>query len=149
MDEAKLNAKKRKSLPGKSFCGPDRSFPANDCNHVKAGLSLLGRYKGPGNKANIKACLYRKAKAKGCFKSSKEAADESLFRFEPVIKEYWAMYEAKMLTLDDLTAELIRFAQMGSIPNTDMFEMLNLLSIDAELAVEFLIGSLASGKPVA
>lgn len=66
--EAKLSTKQRKKLSSSSFCGPGRSFPVPDCKHVKAGLSLLGRYKGPGDKNKIRACIYRKAKSMGCFK---------------------------------------------------------------------------------
>lgn len=75
MADAKLNTKQRKALPSGSFCGPNRSFPAPDCKHIKAGLSLLGRYKGPGDKDKIRACLYRKAKSMKCFKSSREVCD--------------------------------------------------------------------------
>jgi len=112
--EAKLSAKKRKSLPGKSFCAPNRGFPANDCNHVKAGLSLLGRYKGPGSKSAIRACLNRKAKALGCFKS-KESEDS--LSFEPAINEYVALHKEGMLSTEDVFVELIRFAEMGSVSN--------------------------------
>lgn len=97
--EAKLNAKKRKALPSSSFCGPDRSFPANDCNHVRAGLSLLGRYKGPGSKSAIRACLYRKAKSMSCFKSSNgEFADPS------VLIELILMYEEEALGFPEIAA---------------------------------------------
>lgn len=59
--EAPLSKKKRDALPDSAFCGPNRSFPAHDLAHAVAGLRLLGRYKGPGNKAKIRACLLRKA----------------------------------------------------------------------------------------
>jgi len=58
--EAKLRAKDRKKLPDSAFCGPGRSFPAHDATHARVGLSLLGRYKGPGDKDRIRACLQRK-----------------------------------------------------------------------------------------
>jgi len=97
--EVPLNAKKRKALASSTFCGPDRSFPANDCNHVKAGLSLLGRYKGPGSKTSIRACLYRKAKSMKCFKSSKgEMADAS------VLIEFVRMYEEGALGFSEVAA---------------------------------------------
>lgn len=64
--DAKLSTSKRKSLPGSTFCGPDRSFPVPDCAHVTAARRLIGRYKGPGDKSKILACVNRKAKALGC-----------------------------------------------------------------------------------
>lgn len=65
-EDAKLSTEKRKSLPKTSFCGPNKSFPVPDCAHVTAARRLIGRYKGPGSKANILACVSRKAKAMGC-----------------------------------------------------------------------------------
>jgi hypothetical protein len=64
--DARLTAKQRKGLAGSTFCGPDRSFPVPDCAHVTAARRLIGRYKGPGDKSRILACVARKAKALGC-----------------------------------------------------------------------------------
>lgn len=61
-----LSAKARKSMKTSTFCGPNRSFPVPDCAHVTAARRLIGRYKGPGNKSKILACVDRKAKAMGC-----------------------------------------------------------------------------------
>ena len=63
--EAKLSTDKRNSLPDGAFCGPNRSFPVHDRAHVVAALRLLGRYKGPGDKERIRACIMRKAKKFG------------------------------------------------------------------------------------
>lgn len=88
MQDSKLTTKQRKSLKSSTFCGPDRSFPVPDCKHVKAGLSLLGRYKGPGSKTAIKACIYRKAKKLGCFKTESAAhAYYSLIEAEHMYKD--------------------------------------------------------------
>jgi hypothetical protein len=65
-EEAKLTTKKRKSLKSSTFCGPDKSFPVNDCAHYTAALRLIGRYKGPGDKNRIRACVIRRGKAMGC-----------------------------------------------------------------------------------
>jgi ribosomal protein L17 len=70
--DAKLSSKKRKGLPSSSFCGPDRSFPVNDCAHYTAALRLLSRYKGPGSKSSIRACITRKGKRLGCDSASKK-----------------------------------------------------------------------------
>jgi len=67
--DAKLSTQQRKKLSKSTFCGPERSFPVPDCAHVTAARRLIGRYKGPGNKATILACVSRKAKALGCTKA--------------------------------------------------------------------------------
>lgn len=66
LSDAKLSTKSRKGLPSSAFCGPDRSFPVPDCAHVTAAKRLIGRYKGPGSKSSILACVNRKAKSLGC-----------------------------------------------------------------------------------
>jgi hypothetical protein len=71
MEDAKLSGEQRKGLSKGTFCGPDRSFPVPDCAHVTAARRLIGRYKGPGSKTNILACVARKAKALGCSGGSK------------------------------------------------------------------------------
>lgn len=64
--DAKLSSEKRSKLKKSTFCGPERSFPVPDCPHVTAARRLIGRYKGPGDKGKILACVNRKAKALGC-----------------------------------------------------------------------------------
>lgn len=72
LEDAKLSTAKRKSLPKSSFCGPNRSFPVNDCAHVTAARRLIGRAKvSDSTKDKIMACVNRKAKALGC-KSKQE-----------------------------------------------------------------------------
>jgi len=76
--DAKLSTKQRKSLSKSTFCGPNRSFPVPDCAHVTAARRLIGRYKGPGDKTKILACVSRKAKAMGCdSKGSKDSLDHA------------------------------------------------------------------------
>jgi hypothetical protein len=76
LEDAKLSTSKRKGLPSSSFCGPNRSFPVPDCAHVTAARRLIGRYKGPGKKSSILACVSRKAKAMGCDSKKKDSAEE-------------------------------------------------------------------------
>lgn len=71
LKDAELSTQKRKTLPKSSFCGPDRSFPVPDCAHVTAARRLINKYKGPGSKEAILACVDRKAKAMGCGSSKK------------------------------------------------------------------------------
>jgi len=68
--DAKLSAEQRKKLGSKTFCGPGRSFPVNDCAHYTAALRLLSRYKGEGSKSRIRACIMRRGKSLGCGKKS-------------------------------------------------------------------------------
>jgi hypothetical protein len=73
--DAKLSSKQRKKLPGSTFCGPERSFPVNDCAHYTAALRLIGRYKGPGDKGRIRACIERKGKRLGCTSKKKDSVN--------------------------------------------------------------------------
>jgi hypothetical protein len=65
--DGKLSGAERKKLKGSTFCGPNRSFPVNDCSHVTAAKRLLGRAKvSEATKSKIHACVDRKAKSMGC-----------------------------------------------------------------------------------
>lgn len=66
LKDAKLSTEKRKSLSSSTFCGPNRSFPVNDCAHYTAAKRLIGRYKGPGDKSRILSCIERRGKTLGC-----------------------------------------------------------------------------------
>lgn len=78
--EAKLTTKQRSTLPGGVFCGPNRSFPVPDKVHAVQALRLLGRYKGPGDKEQIKQCILRKAAKFGV--GGKESAELTYFPIE-------------------------------------------------------------------
>ena len=62
----KLSKKVRRKLPESVFCGPNRTFPVPDCQHVRIARIFLVKYKGPGDKGEIRACINAKAKAMGC-----------------------------------------------------------------------------------
>jgi len=49
---AKLSAAQRKKLPAKAFAGPNRSFPMNDMNHIRAAVREE-KYADPATKARI------------------------------------------------------------------------------------------------
>lgn len=71
--DAKLSAAARKKLPDSVFCGPGRSFPAQDKEHVTAGLRLLNKSNfSDSTKNKIKGCLYRKGKRFGIIPSNDE-----------------------------------------------------------------------------
>jgi hypothetical protein len=59
-EDAKLSYQGRKDLPDSAFCGPDRSFPAHDAAHVRAGLQMLNKSKDK-DKGAILSCLRGRA----------------------------------------------------------------------------------------
>jgi len=64
---AALTTKQRKKLPSSVFCGPNRSFPVNDCTRVRAAKVYLNRSRfSKATKQKIAACINRRAKALGC-----------------------------------------------------------------------------------
>ena len=76
---APLTTKQRKKMKSSTFCGPDRSFPVNDCKHVGVAKAYLGRSNiSAATKKRIAACINRKAKSLGCTPGKKAKADEEL-----------------------------------------------------------------------
>jgi hypothetical protein len=68
IEEAKLTYAARKDLPTSAFCGPDRSFPAQDAAHVRNGFARLAQNGGklsPAVRKKIYLCLVRRAKKFG------------------------------------------------------------------------------------
>lgn len=55
-----LTARKRNSLPGKEFAGPDRSYPINDPNHARNALSRVSEYGTPALKAEVRTKVHEK-----------------------------------------------------------------------------------------
>ena len=51
---ARLTAGQRKKLPAKAFAGPNRSFPMNDKNHIRAAVREE-KFADPATKARINA----------------------------------------------------------------------------------------------
>jgi hypothetical protein len=80
--ESSLSSAQRKKLPGSVFCGPNRSFPAHDREHILQGLRTVGRYKGPGSKEKIKQALLRKGKKYGI--GAQEFEGKALFGVYPI-----------------------------------------------------------------
>jgi hypothetical protein len=80
IQDAKLSAEARKKLPASVFCGPDRSYPVNDCAHAKAAMAYAKKY---NESASVIACIRRKAKRLGCpFESTKDSVDVGEFTVE-------------------------------------------------------------------
>jgi hypothetical protein len=62
-----LTTKDRKALKSSTYCGPNRSYPCPDCQHVSTAKAFLARGKfSPATKAKIAACINRKAKEMNC-----------------------------------------------------------------------------------
>jgi len=63
----KLTTKDRKKLKKSVYCGPDKSFPCNDCKHVAIAKTYLARSKfSKATKEKIAACINRRAKELKC-----------------------------------------------------------------------------------
>jgi len=89
----KESTKKRLSKEDpKKFCGPmdprkgRRTFPVTSCKQARVAMRLLPRYKGPGDKKRIAACIRRRAKEMGCpFKDELEQVYELLSVLEEFV----------------------------------------------------------------
>lgn len=78
----KLTTKDRKKLKKSVFCGPQKSFPCNDCAHVRAAKVYLKRSKfSEATKKKIAACINRRAKILKCNVTKKAKAGENYNRF--------------------------------------------------------------------
>lgn len=93
LEEAKkLTTKDRKKLKKSTFCGPNRSFPVNDCKHAATAKAYLGRSKfSKATKKKIAACINRRAKMLGCpeGKPAKAEIEQEILDFmsDPVWEE--------------------------------------------------------------
>jgi hypothetical protein len=68
IQEAKLSYASRKDLPSSAFCGPDRSYPAQDAAHVRNAFARLSTFGGKipdAVRKKIYLCLVRRAKKFG------------------------------------------------------------------------------------
>ena len=84
-EDAKLSYEARKKLPSSSFCGPDRSFPAHDAEHVRKGLQMLSKSNYTSSqKAKIYGCLKSRAGKYGIKVSSKTSDTGSETKIENI-----------------------------------------------------------------
>lgn len=70
-EDATLTAAKRKGMKSATFCGPDRSYPVNDCSHganakARATQQVKAGKLSASAAAKVKACANRKMKSMGC-----------------------------------------------------------------------------------
>ena len=67
-EEAVVSYKEREKLSVRSFCGPNRCYPAHDAAHVRDGLARLNQFGSrlkPSVRARIKTCLVKKGEKFG------------------------------------------------------------------------------------
>lgn len=62
---ANLTDKQRAALPASAFCGRGRSFPVIASSDIANAVSSMGRAADDAERAQIKACIMRKARANG------------------------------------------------------------------------------------
>ena len=68
IEEAVLTYKQREKLPSTAFCGPNRTYPAHDAEHVRSGLQRLSQFFGkmkPSVRKRIFNCLSKRATRHG------------------------------------------------------------------------------------
>lgn len=100
-----LTTKDRKKLKKSTFCGPDRSFPVPDCQHVATAKAFLGRSKfSKSTKKKIAACINRKAKALGC-NVGKKAKAYIEYAYETLSKEEKALYDSETFAATKVLVE--------------------------------------------
>lgn len=122
-EDNKISTETKKKMKTSVFCGPNRSFPIPDCSHVTAAKRLIGKYKGPGNKSKILACVNRKATALGCDASKdslttevnsmvitlKDALDNDEVKkhIDSEIQRVTNSFQAQLVTLSDMTQKVV------------------------------------------
>ena len=121
----KLTTKDRKKLKSGTFCGPGRSFPVPDCQHVATAKAFLGRSKfSTATKQKIAACINRKGKALGCGGDKKAKASENEFpKYQELSTEQKKLYSSDIF---ESTRKLVE----ESIVNPGMDLYFDLIEIE-------------------
>ena len=143
--DATLTAEQRKGLKSNTFCGPDRSFPCPDCAHVTAARRLIGRYKGPGKKSTILACVNRKAKSMGCDKSKNafEPLDVTLVDPKDATKEI----KVRISNVDDIQVVVNTLdAEVYTVNKDKLHEVGKLLGMTPEQVDSYSKTGVAEGN---
>jgi hypothetical protein len=78
MSAGDLTQKQRDKLPDSAFCGRGRSFPVLSRADIKPAVNSMGRAADDAERAQIKACLIRKAKQFGWVGSLPQAWQDEL-----------------------------------------------------------------------
>ena len=115
-----LTPKQREELPDSVFCGPERSFPVNDCAHVTAAKRLIGRAKLSDEQKNkVLSCIDKRSISMKC--ETKEV-DQDFSKEISSLKEEIKILKEK-LSLDSKEEEVIitedTIVENPSIASTD------------------------------
>jgi hypothetical protein len=105
LEDKTLSAEERKQLPESAFCGPNRSFPVNDCAHVTAARRLIERAKlSDAAKAKVLACVNKKAEAMKCDieKDSSEVLTEEVKTLKAELADVKAELEKSLVEIKAL-----------------------------------------------
>jgi len=132
MADKKLSAAERKALPASAFCGPERSFPVNDCGHVMAARARLKGYKGSGDKTKILACIMRAAKRLNCYKEKDQCTlDEFLASVglcDKLISK--TEHEAAVKKLRDELEDRVKALEDEKVTTTDKIKALDAKDVE-------------------
>ncbi len=114
-EDKPLTTKQRKGIPGRLFCGPDRSFPVPDKPRVRNALARLGQGfpKGASSstKARIRACVMRRAKALGVSVSEGSGKGDSQVEtntMNPQVELEGDARQSLQTVIDTMTSEVAR-----------------------------------------
>jgi hypothetical protein len=87
LEDKALTTEQRNNLPESAFCGPERSFPVNDCAHVTAARRLLNRAKlSDSQKEKVLSCVNKKAESMKCDVSKDETFENQINDLKEEIK---------------------------------------------------------------
>jgi hypothetical protein len=101
--DAALSAEEREKLPDSAFCGPNRSFPVNDCAHVTAAMRMISKYKASDEvKGKIMSCIRSKSSKMGCDKSKDHLDLEE--KFDILQKQYEELEDKFKTVLESIIA---------------------------------------------
>ena len=90
----KLTTKDRKKLSKSQYCGPGKSFPVPDCQHVATAKAFLNRSKfSKSTKQKIAACINKKAKTLKCG-GEKKAKAYTQYTYASLTKEEKLIYDS-------------------------------------------------------
>jgi len=103
-EDAALSTEERNKLPDSAFCGPNRSFPVNDCAHVTAAMKMIGKYKASDAvKGKIMSCIRAKSSKMGCDKSKDHLELEE--KFNALQKHYEELEDKFKTVLESLVVK--------------------------------------------
>jgi hypothetical protein len=92
--DAKLSSEQRKKMSSSTFCGPNRSYPVNDCGHAKSAMAYAKKY---NESSSVMACIRRKAARLGCPFSDGKKSD-SVQDFGQFVLDYFDSFSDEELS---------------------------------------------------